>query len=480
MVATTAQAGGEKLAADLVEQTSRRSKPAYEKPENRDQAGPSSSPLPTMMCDTIAELEMPVELAEGADPAEIQRALDEMRQQILYEAEQMAKLRQEMDRDMREYNSANGFTPIVRSRPAQIDRQHVRGKNLAKELDGVAESSAHSSFISVSKPVYNTPAKCIKAAEQVVAEWSGLSGETLVQQQARLQALLATASKLNAEMKKANPKAPSGIIYSSGDVGQNRSNRQASSPNRHAGRARTNTRPEGSVNSREKKQMMVYGPVYTGKQAGRQHEARGGDRAGRSAGRPPRPGRINQPTRRHLDSSEYDSHVGGRGESAYPARLRDRDTLADRLGGRSLSAGDARHKLDRLMLSEQLEEQGPPGPACFTSRTLNEPPPCNNFHLPRTMRMYDGTTKPQDWLQDYLQAVDVAGGNRRWAIRYVPQVLEEQQESGGTICHLVASTAGLNSKKLSIAASPSLTSAQTGRSSCRHASRRKTRLTENS
>ena len=55
---------------------------------------------------------------------------------------------------------------------------------------------------------------------------------------------------------------------------------------------------------------------------------------------------------------------------------------------------------------------------------MNEPPPSNNFCLPRTMKTYNGTTKPQDWLQDYIQAVDIAGGNRCWAIRYVPQVLE--------------------------------------------------------
>jgi hypothetical protein len=393
MVTTAAQAGGEKLTTDLAEKASRRSKPAYEKLENRDPAGQTPSPIPTVLRDTIAELEKPVELAEGVDLAEVQRALDEKRQQILYEAEQMAKLRQELDRDMREYNTANGFTSVVRSCPTQADRQHLIGKNLAKELDGVAESSAPSSFVSIPKPVYNTPAKCIKVAEQVAAELSGLSGETLVQQQARLQALLATAGKLNAEMKKANPKAPSGIIYSSGDVGQTRSNREASSPNRHAGRARANTRPDGSVNSREKKQMTVYDPVYAGQQARRQYDARGVKRAGRTAGCPPRPGRNHRAIRRHGDSSEYDSHVGRRGESTYLPR--DRDTVADRLGGRSLLAGDARHKLDRLMLFEELEEQGPPGPACFTSRILNEPPPCNNFHLPRTMRTYDGTTKPQ-------------------------------------------------------------------------------------
>ena len=38
--------------------------------------------------------------------------------------------------------------------------------------------------------------------------------------------------------------------------------------------------------------------------------------------------------------------------------------------------------------------------------------------------MYDGSTKPEDWLESYLLAVDIAGGNQRWAVRYVPQMLE--------------------------------------------------------
>ena len=139
---------------------------------------------------------------------------------------------------MREYNTANGFTAVVRTHPAKLDKRHVRGKNLAKDLDDAADTSMSSSFMSVPKPVYNTPAKCIRAAEQVVAELSGLSGETLVKQQGRLQELLATAGKLNAKMKKAHPSAPTGIIHSGRGAGRGGSDVQASSPNRAGGRAR--------------------------------------------------------------------------------------------------------------------------------------------------------------------------------------------------------------------------------------------------
>src|SRR4051812_15658798 len=100
MMTTGIEAGAEKTGADMADgvgKAARKSKPLYEKPEN--QAGMSSSPIPTMLNHTIAELEKPIEIAEGIDPAEIQKALDDQRRQILYEAEQMAKMRLELDRD---------------------------------------------------------------------------------------------------------------------------------------------------------------------------------------------------------------------------------------------------------------------------------------------------------------------------------------------------------------------------------------------
>jgi hypothetical protein len=47
-----------------------------------------------------------------------------------------------------------------------------------------------------------------------------------------------------------------------------------------------------------------------------------------------------------------------------------------------------------------------------------------NFQLPRGTKTYDGSTKPEDWLIDYATTVHVAGGNQRWAVHYVPQMLE--------------------------------------------------------
>lgn len=49
--------------------------------------------------------------------------------------------------------------------------------------------------------------------------------------------------------------------------------------------------------------------------------------------------------------------------------------------------------------------------------------PTPGFQLPKGTRTYDGSNKPEDWLEDYVTVVHVAGGNRRWAVRYVPQML---------------------------------------------------------
>jgi hypothetical protein len=54
---------------------------------------------------------------------------------------------------------------------------------------------------------------------------------------------------------------------------------------------------------------------------------------------------------------------------------------------------------------------------------MGEPAPYY-FQLARGARTYNGSTKLEDWLEDYSTAVNIAGGNLRWAVRYVPQMLE--------------------------------------------------------
>ena len=50
--------------------------------------------------------------------------------------------------------------------------------------------------------------------------------------------------------------------------------------------------------------------------------------------------------------------------------------------------------------------------------------PVPNFQLLRGTNTYDGSSKPEDWLTDYVTAVHIAGGSLRWAVRYVTQMLE--------------------------------------------------------
>jgi hypothetical protein len=41
----------------------------------------------------------------------------------------------------------------------------------------------------------------------------------------------------------------------------------------------------------------------------------------------------------------------------------------------------------------------------------------------RDMPKYTGAVKPEDWLSDYVTAVDIAGGNKRTAVPYAPLML---------------------------------------------------------
>ncbi|KAK1610938.1 hypothetical protein QYE76_034611 [Lolium multiflorum] len=108
-----------------------------------------------------------------------------------------------------------------------------------------------------------------------------------------------------------------------------------------------------------------------------------------------------------------------------------RNPLGERVGERRLPDQDARHRLYRVHLSEIIEAEGPPGPKCFGPRIMREEPPVRNFQLPRDTKTYDGTTKPEDWLADYVTAVYAAGGggtatgggNRRWAVIIIPSFL---------------------------------------------------------
>jgi hypothetical protein len=83
---------------------------------------------------------------------------------------------------------------------------------------------------------------------------------------------------------------------------------------------------------------------------------------------------------------------------------------------------DTHHRLNLLADSKFDEEESLAGPVCFGPRIRNEPFPAK-FALPRDMPKYTGVVKPEDWLSDYVTAVDIAGGNKRTAVRYAPLML---------------------------------------------------------
>jgi hypothetical protein len=83
---------------------------------------------------------------------------------------------------------------------------------------------------------------------------------------------------------------------------------------------------------------------------------------------------------------------------------------------------DARHRLNQLVDSKLDEEESSVGPVCFGPRIRSEPFPAK-FALLRDMPKYIGAVKPEDWLSDYGTSVDIAGGNKRTAVRYAPLML---------------------------------------------------------
>ena len=72
-----------------------------------------------------------------------------------------------------------------------------------------------------------------------------------------------------------------------------------------------------------------------------------------------------------------------------------RGLAASRLGPHAIDDTDARHRLDRLALSQELEETGPVGRACFGPCIRDESFP-KGFMLPRDTPKYNGTVKPED------------------------------------------------------------------------------------
>jgi hypothetical protein len=253
------------------EKTKRSARPPLERVENL--AGTSGVPAKGQpLIPIINRLLEPVQ--SGDDPEQAKEILEGMRQALVDEALAMQQERERFNRQLREYEAAQSFTPVV-TRPSQIEEVRTRGRDLNTELDKDSRARAHSATSTVPgrpKVVYSSPVKNLRAAAEVAKELSNLSGEALREQQARLNQLLSEASKQQEAFKKVNPSAgASKYIASVGGAGT-RSRGQASSPHPSARRA-------GSVTSgRRDKQIQVYDPAIAGKKAVTQGNAGQGDR----------------------------------------------------------------------------------------------------------------------------------------------------------------------------------------------------------
>jgi hypothetical protein len=139
MTAPGADAGGGGAGkAGMPAKATRLRGPPLERTENlADGAGTSAVPTtPTVLQAAIDKLKAPVDADAGI--ALTQAQLQEQHQNILQEAIEVAKIRQEFDIMLREYNRAHGFTPVSVNRPSRIEELHARGRNLNAEIDRAA------------------------------------------------------------------------------------------------------------------------------------------------------------------------------------------------------------------------------------------------------------------------------------------------------------------------------------------------------
>jgi hypothetical protein len=128
------------------------------------------------------------------DPEQTREVLEGSRQALIDEALAMHQERERFNRQLREYEAAHGFTPVV-TQPSQIEEVRTRGRDLNTELGKDAKAKSHTATSTVPKVVYSSPVKNLRAAAEVAKDLSNLSGEALHEQQAWLNHLLSEATK---------------------------------------------------------------------------------------------------------------------------------------------------------------------------------------------------------------------------------------------------------------------------------------------
>ncbi|KAK1670554.1 hypothetical protein QYE76_058713 [Lolium multiflorum] len=385
MVVGTAGTGKE-AAAEGAGQT--RSTRTAKPPTERDQevAGTSAAPPETPLQAAMNVLATPI--AQNIDPAAAQAELEAQRQKLLSGGADIIRAQRELNLTLREYNAAHGFASVS-AQPARIPENRLRARNLDQDLrkDILTGKSASASLSIVDKPKYSSPDKTIKAARAAVEMCDSLTGDALAKQQDRVRELLDIIQEQHAEQLAKMNKAAASKIGAFGKECRKQVHGQASSPIR--------TRREKDMNAQ---QMIVYDP--DGKQQagntrpeekprGRRGYAGNGYAGNNYAGK----GEAGQNYRAARAAYDEEEMSPPHARAACIGTLHEADSKASswnplgiRLGERCLPDRDARHRLDRVYLSEMIEAEGPPGPKCFGPRIMKEEPPVRNFSCPGTQK----------------------------------------------------------------------------------------------
>jgi hypothetical protein len=129
----------------------------------------------------ITDLCAPLNLT--ADPAKLTEDLERTRRTLLQEAIGVEDTHRRVLSMLHEYNTAQGYTPAGDG-PSRAGQVRQGGRDLGEELNQAAPSAKLPPVIT--KPMYSTPTKNLRATRYITSELAGLQGEDLREKQARL------------------------------------------------------------------------------------------------------------------------------------------------------------------------------------------------------------------------------------------------------------------------------------------------------
>jgi hypothetical protein len=187
-------------------------------------------------------------------------------------------------------------------------------------------------------------------------------------------------------------------------AGQNKSQGQASSPNHGPAEHSQSNRAPGKS-----------GGNYRTQHSGHHNRQPRDSAAVTSKPRhPPRADAAESVRGKSVAQAQPAQGAGQDAQGHQPARSHVRLRIRERVDP---PKDDTRHRLNQLADSKFDEEESSVGPICFGPRIHSEPF-LAKFALPRDMPKYTRVVKLEDWLSDYVTAVDIVGGNKRIAVRY--------------------------------------------------------------